>query len=128
MEILREQYERTSDVIESFMDEYTEYIGGENTPKNVLFKAFCKYCKEHSIPMAYTIKTFGKKIKKTYVPGKTLIDGKTTNVWQGCKLNYHSYDSSVSSLTITDCDQSTNSVVEKRKNHKNGNGTMQEKL
>jgi len=127
VEILREQNESSSDVIESFMDEYTEFVAGENTPKSVLFEAFCEYCRKYSIPMTYTIKTFGKKIKKTYVPGKTSIDGKTTRVWQGCKLRSYSYDSDVSLLTITGS-KSAIREVEKRKNGKNGNGTMQEKL
>lgn len=87
VEIIREQYDRGADPIKGFLDECTESVGGEVTPKKVLFEAFCEYCREHSIPMIYTMKgTFKDRVKKTYIPGITKIDGKAVRVWQGCKL------------------------------------------
>jgi len=77
---VQEHYERGSDTVKVFLEEWTEVDGNSNVPKAELWEAFCEYCKKFSVPLTLTKRTFGTKMRKTKV------DGKKTRVWNGLKL------------------------------------------
>lgn len=86
---VREQYERGADAIKTFLEECVETDGKSFITKDKLFEAFCEYCNKYNVPISYTKRTFGTRIKKIYVESAQSIDGKTCRVWQGVKLLTH---------------------------------------
>ena len=86
---VQEQYERSSDTVKAFLEECTETDGNSNVPKSELWKAFEEYCKKYNVPLSFTKRTFGSKMRETNTETNTTIDGQSVRVWLGLKLrNY----------------------------------------
>jgi hypothetical protein len=87
-------------------------------PKGELWEAFEEYCRKFNVPLSFTKRTFGTRMRQTNTESSTTIDGKTVRVWLGIKLcNYGTHASHVSTIA-SEYSEKNKSVEENKEKRK----------